>query len=106
MSHRTQQQFAEAFGPDNRWYCSQAFGRPIDDKETLLIYYIKSGGAANFDRRYKEAMGDLNRWYCSQFYRRDIREPETLWNYYTKYAPLPQASRRTIDLGGQMDQAS
>lgn len=73
---------AEAFGPVNRWYCSQAHGGPVDDPERLLSYFIRSGGAADFARRYDEAMGPLNRWYCSEFYGRDVRDPETLWNYY------------------------
>jgi hypothetical protein len=73
---------AEAFGPVNRWYCSQAYGRPVDNPELLLTYFIKSGGAADFAVRYGEAMGPLNRWYCSEFHGRDIRGPETLWNYY------------------------
>ena len=84
MHFRLRKQLDEAFGPVNRWYCAQAYGRPVDDREVLLIYFIRSGGARDFASRYEQAMGPLNRWYCSEFYGRDIREPETLWNYYAK----------------------
>ena len=83
MQFRLRKQLDEAFGPVNRWYCAQAYGRPVHDREVLLIYYIKSGGAMDFALRYEEAMGPLNRWYCSEFHGRDVRDPETLWNYYT-----------------------
>ena len=82
MRFRVRMQLAEALGSVNRWYCSQAYGRPIDDPELLLTYFIKSGGAADFAARYEEAMGALNRWYCSEYYRREIDHPEILWAYY------------------------
>jgi hypothetical protein len=85
MCPRTRKQLAEAFGPVNRWYCSQAHGRPIDDPETLLAHFIKSGGAADFAERYDHATGPLNRWFCSEFHGRDVRDVEMLWNYYMKY---------------------
>jgi hypothetical protein len=91
MNFRVRLQLAEAFGPVNRWFCSEACGREIDDKDLLLTYYIKSGGAENFDKRYTQAMGGANRWYCSEFYRRDIRDPRTLWEYYLNHSP----TRRT-----------
>jgi hypothetical protein len=84
---RIRLQLAEAFGPINRWFCSQAFGRHITDLDLLLMYYIKSGGAADFAARFNEAMGQANRWYCSEFYRRDTRDPDILWEYYTNIAP-------------------
>ncbi len=87
MDFRIRLQLAEAFGPVNRWFCSQAYGCRIDDRELLLVYYIKSGGAADFAKRYDQAMGPLNRWYCSEFYRRDIRDPRILWEYYVTCAP-------------------
>jgi len=87
MDFRVRLQVAEAFGPTNRWFCSEAFGREIDDPELLLIYYIRSGGAADFARRYDQAMGTQNRWYCSEFYRREIRDPGILWDYYMHHAP-------------------
>jgi hypothetical protein len=87
MDFRLRLQLTEAFGPVNRWYCSEAYGCAIDDKEVLLIYYIKSGGADDFARRFDHAMGVLNRWYCSEFYRRDIRDPRILWEYYVNLAP-------------------
>jgi len=93
MDFRIRLQLAEAFGPVNRWFCSEAYGREVDDKESLLIYYIKSGGAADFAKRYNQAMGVLNRWYCSEFYRRDIRDPEILWDYYMNRAPARAARR-------------
>ena len=88
MDLRIRLQLADAFGPENRWYCSEAFGREVDDQELLLIYYIKSGGAADFAQRFEQAMSPLNRWYCSEFYRRDIRDPEILWDYYVTFAPV------------------
>src|SRR5688572_3381183 len=92
MSFRLRKQLDEAFGPVNRWYCAQAYGRPVNEPELLLIYFIKSGGAADFASRYAEAMGPLNRWYCSEFHGRDIGDPETLWNYYMRSG--------TVDAGG------
>ena len=87
MNFRLWLQLAEAFGPINRWFCSEAYGREIDDQELLLIYYIRSGGAADFARRYDQAMDLLNRWYCSEYYCRDIRDPHILWEYYMNHAP-------------------
>jgi len=85
MHFRVRVQVAEALGPLNRWYCSQAYGRPVDDPELLLIYFIKSGGAGDFADRYAQAMGPINRWYCSEFYRHEVRDDETLWNYYVNH---------------------
>ena len=82
MHFRTRVQLAEALGPVNRWFCSQAYGYPVQDPELLLKYYIKSGGAADFAVRYDQAMSAHNRWFCSEFHRREIHDPETLWNYY------------------------
>ena len=87
MDFRVRLQVAEAFGPTNRWFCSEAFGREIDDPELLLIYYIRSGGAADFAIRFDQAMDLLNRWYCSEFHCRDIRDPQILWDYYINHAP-------------------
>jgi hypothetical protein len=92
MSFRLRVQLAEALGCVNRWYCSQAHGRTIDDPETLVVHFIRSGGAADFARRFAEAMGAQNRWYCSEFHRRDVREAEVLWDYY--------ANHRVMRLGG------
>lgn len=89
MQCRVRLQLTEAFGPLNRWYCSQAYGQEIDDRDLLLTYYIKSGGAVDFDKRYEEAMSPLNRWYCSQFQGHEIRDPQLLWDYYTRYAAGP-----------------
>jgi hypothetical protein len=80
-------QLAEAAGPVNRWYCSQAYGQPVNDRELLLSYFIKSGGAADFAARFAEAMGPLNRWYCSEYYGRDVRDPLVLWDYYMGNCP-------------------
>lgn len=93
MDFRVRLQLAEALGPLNRWFCSEAYGREIDDAELLLIYYIKSGGAADFARRYGQALGTLNRWYCSEYYRRDIRDPQILWDYYMNRAPAAAVGR-------------
>jgi hypothetical protein len=87
MDFRVRLQLAEAFGPINRWFCSESFGREIDHEDLLLAYYIKSGGAANFAQRYDQATGTLNRWYCSEFYGRDIRDPQILWEYYLDHVP-------------------
>ena len=87
MKTRTQFQLAEALGDLNRWYCSQSLGRQVDDEDLLLTYYIKSGGAADFAKRYDHAMGPQNRWFCSEFYRREIADPQILWEYYMKFAP-------------------
>jgi hypothetical protein len=85
MCFRLRMQLAEALGQTNRWYCSQSHGRMIDDPELLLIYFIRSGGAADFSRRFDLAMGPDNRWYCSEFHRKDIRDPEILWTYFMTY---------------------
>jgi hypothetical protein len=92
MNVRCRIQVVEALGPVNRWYCSQAYCRPVNDPELLLTYFIKSGGAEDFAVRYEDAMGPLNRWYCSEYYGREIRDPETLWNYYMHAEP----TRRSI----------
>ena len=85
MNFRVQMQLEEAFGSLNQWYCSQAYGRKIEDLDLLLIYFIRSGGAANFSDRFEQATGAMNRWYCSEFYGRDIRDPEILWQYYMEH---------------------
>ena len=87
MDARGRLQVAEALGPKNRWYCSQFHGRQVEDVELLVRYYIQSGGAVDFARRFEQAQGPLNRWYCSEFYRREISDPETLWQYYMNFAP-------------------
>jgi hypothetical protein len=86
FKYRMELQRAEACGSVNRWFCSQAYGRPVFNEEMLVCYYIKSGGAANFAQRYDEAMGQKNRWYCSEFYGREICDPKILWNYYITHA--------------------
>ncbi len=50
LSEYCQAQINEAFGPVNRWYCSQHYGYEVRDPEVLLSYYIKHGGASNFAR--------------------------------------------------------
>lgn len=93
MELRIHLQLAEAFGPENRWYCSEVHGREVCDPELLVAYYIKSGGAADFAERFDEAMGATNRWYCSEFYRREIRDPQILWEYYITHAPIAAAGK-------------
>jgi hypothetical protein len=56
MHFRTRRQRAEALGPVNRWFCSQAFCCEITNPDKLMEYFIKSGGAADFARRYDHAM--------------------------------------------------
>src|SRR5437763_13210375 len=82
MTVRVRLQLAEALGSTNRWYCAQFYGREIHDKEILLAYFIKHGGADDFAVRFNNAMSKENRWFCSEHYRRDISDPETLWHYY------------------------
>ena len=94
MRYRCQIQFAEAFGATNRWFCSEFHHKKIDDKDLLLEYYIKSGGAEDFANRFNEAMGMENRWYCSEFYGREIRDPEILWEYYIEHATADRISRQ------------
>jgi hypothetical protein len=91
MSFRVHLQLSEALGDLNRYYCSQANGKPIQEDEKLVRYYIDSGGAVDFARRWEEAMGDKNRWYCSEFFMRPVSDPLTLWNYYHYFAPLRAA---------------
>jgi hypothetical protein len=82
MDCRVRLQLTEALDGPNKWYCSEAYGHPVDDAELLLKYYIKSGGAEDFANRFDHAISGENRWYCSQFYHRDIRDPQILWDYY------------------------
>ena len=93
MHVRARLQLAEALGPDNRWYCSQAHGRRIDDEEQLLIYFIRSGGAADFAARYANALSRDNRWYCSQYYGYDVRDPDILWDYFNRSVAADVGSR-------------
>lgn len=86
MECRCHIQFTEAFGPTNRWFCSEYHGKKIEDRETLLTYYIKSGGAEDFAQRFEQAMGEKNRWFCAEFYGREINDPEILWEYYIEHA--------------------
>jgi len=82
MHIRVELQLAEALGPVNRWFCSQAYGTCVEDPERLWHYFIKSGGAIDFARRFNEALSQMNRWYCSQYYGYDVSDTKTLWNYY------------------------
>jgi hypothetical protein len=86
MGFRFRLQLAEALGPVNQWYCSEYYRREISDPESLLIYYVRSSGAANFGERWSQAMGLENRWYCSEFYGRDISDQQILWEYYMHHA--------------------
>ena len=88
MIVRVRLQVAEALGPDNRWYCAQHYGRDIHDPEVLLRYFVRSGGAADFARRYSEALSHSNRWFCSEFYGREICDEEVLWDYYVRQTRL------------------
>lgn len=82
MEFRARLQLSEALGEVNRWYCSESHGKEITDHESLMRYYIRNGGAANFAVRFEQAMGHLNRWYCSEQHGHEIRDPEVLWRYY------------------------
>ena len=95
MKFRIEMQLAEARGQVNRWFCSQFYQRPVDDDDTLLVYFIRSGGAADFAFRFAQAMGRENRWYCSEFYGRDIRDEEILWDYYMTYRAKSHSTAAT-----------
>ena len=88
MDFRCRAQIAEILGDVNRWYCSQYHRREVSTKEDNLLaeYFVRSGGARDFDRRYREAMSMENRWFCSQRHQRDVREQEILWKYYLSSA--------------------
>ena len=98
MHFRVRVQVAEALGQVNRWYCSQAYGRTVDDPHVLLTYFIRSGGAANFAERYAQAMDPVNRWYCSQFYGHEITDPDELLEYYIKHGGAESFARRKAQL--------
>ena len=79
---RVEMQLAEVFGSDNKYYCSLYHRREVADIETLLIYFIRFGGATDFGRRWEQAMSADNRWYCSEHYRQPIGDERILWHYY------------------------
>jgi hypothetical protein len=56
MDRRIRFQLAEALGPTNRWFCSEALGFEVRDAELLLAYYIKNGGAEDFAKRYEQGL--------------------------------------------------
>lgn len=56
MDRRIRHQLAEAFGPTNRWFCSEAHGFEVRDAELLLTHYIKNGGAEDFARRFEQGL--------------------------------------------------
>jgi hypothetical protein len=99
MLERVKLQIAEALGAVNRWFCSQAYGKCVEDPDLLMTYFVKSGGAVDFDRRFNEAMSPLNRWYCSEYHRCDVRDPKLLWEYYMRFGL--QSARRPKSDGTQ-----
>jgi hypothetical protein len=48
LKEHLQRQIEAALGPENRWYCSEFYGREITDPDILLEYFIKHGGADAF----------------------------------------------------------
>lgn len=48
LSEYLRGQLKEAFGPENKWYCSQYFGYEVTDRQALLEYYIRHGGSQHF----------------------------------------------------------
>ncbi len=84
MHFRLRMQLLEVLSPENRWFCSLAHHRKIDEPELLWIHFVRSGGAVDFARRFQEAMSSDNRWYCAQFYDREIKDEQMLWDYYMK----------------------
>ncbi len=89
-----------AFRCGKRWAPTTAGTVPSTTAErssipqTLIIYFIRSGGAEDFAARYKMAMSCDNRWYCSEFYGYDVRDPEILWGYFNRSACADHASPR------------
>ena len=79
---RVEMQFAEAFGCDNRYFCSLYYGCEVKDKDVLLKYFVRFGGAKDFAYRWQMAMSADNRWYCSEWYRQPISDERILWHYY------------------------
>ena len=93
MRFRAQLQIEEALGETNRYFCCKAYNQEVRDDELLVRYYIESGGAEDFERRFRHAMSNENRWYCSEFYLREVSDPWLLWHYYMYYAPLRAAGK-------------
>lgn len=85
---RVQLQLEEALGETNRYFCNRMCNRDVHEEEHLIRYYIESGGAADFARRWEVAMGHENRWFCSEFYLREVNDPCLLWHYFMHYVPL------------------
>jgi len=56
MDRRIRLQVAEALGPTNRWFCSEAHGQEVRDADLLLTHYIKNGGAEDFAERYDKGL--------------------------------------------------
>jgi len=48
LKEHNHRQIELALGPENRWYCSEFYGREITDPELLLEYFIKHGGSDAF----------------------------------------------------------
>jgi len=48
LKEHLQRHIDAALGPENRWYCSEFYGREITDGDVLLEYFIKHGGAEFF----------------------------------------------------------
>jgi|ERR1700728_4879613 hypothetical protein len=107
MGIRVKLQVAEALGDKNRWFCSKAHGRKIDDPDLLMAHFVRSGGAADFKRRFDQAMGDDNRWYCSQFNGREIRDPQVLWDYYVEQIRIREMiENSSYESDGALDELS
>ena len=71
---RTLAQLAEALGSLNKYYCSQRLCCEVSDPNTLIKYFVLSGGAEDFARRWDEATGEVNKYFCSEFYRQPIED--------------------------------
>lgn len=52
MNSDIDNQLKEAFSDLNKYYCSQYYGKEIKDKEILLRYYIKHGGARDYRNKH------------------------------------------------------
>ena len=48
LTDYVRRQLEEAFGPENRWFCSEHYCCEVNEPDLLLEYYIKHGGAAHF----------------------------------------------------------
>ena len=81
-SFRVRMQHAEVLGEKNKYYCSQVYGYEVTDEDLLWEHFIRTGGAADFAKRFTEAFSPANCWFCSEHFGKHVTDPEILWRYY------------------------